>query len=322
MSGHRIGGGSRLAWQQLPAGLRSRIEEILGDPVVGAASQPGGFSPGSADRVVTATGRRAFVKTADARANAQSADIHRSEATVLGLLPDGLPVARLLGTVDDDGWVALVLTDVDGRHPHLPWLPEERDHVLDALAGLTRVPLPGPVAAAFTPLPDAMAEMFTSWPGVRPDVPLPLPADLAGWVRAQLGRLHEAATSTLPALAGDRLVHVDVRADNLLLRPDGSVVVVDWPWAAVGAGWFDAVSLLVNLRLYDPGRPVELSHPAYAGATPADVDGVLAGLAGFFTTAALLPPPPGLPTLRAFQAEQAVVTLALLRERWTGQGDG
>ena len=45
-----------------PLSLRSDVERALGSPVVRAASQPGGFSPGSADRVVLADGRRAFVK--------------------------------------------------------------------------------------------------------------------------------------------------------------------------------------------------------------------------------------------------------------------
>jgi len=51
---------SRLQWDELPPPLRARIEEVLGEPVVEARSQSGGFSPGSADRVITASGRRAF----------------------------------------------------------------------------------------------------------------------------------------------------------------------------------------------------------------------------------------------------------------------
>ena len=54
--------GVRVAWADLPARVRDVVEEILGAPVVEAVSQPGGFSPGSADRVRTADGRRAFVK--------------------------------------------------------------------------------------------------------------------------------------------------------------------------------------------------------------------------------------------------------------------
>ncbi|WP_143034051.1 hypothetical protein [Paramicrobacterium humi] len=57
-------GSARMPWDALPRSLVHAVEEALGSPITGAVSQPGGSSPGSADRVVTATGRRAFVKTA------------------------------------------------------------------------------------------------------------------------------------------------------------------------------------------------------------------------------------------------------------------
>jgi hypothetical protein len=51
----------RMPWDDVPAEVQSAVAEILGSPVVSAQSQTGGFSPGSADRVVTADGLRAFV---------------------------------------------------------------------------------------------------------------------------------------------------------------------------------------------------------------------------------------------------------------------
>jgi hypothetical protein len=54
-------------------------------------------------------------------------------------------------------------------------------------------------------------------------------------------------------------------------------------------------------------------------ASAAKIDAVLCSLAGYFVVRALDPPPPGLPTVRAFQAAQGEVALAWLRERleWT-----
>ena len=46
----------------------------------------------------------------------------------------------------------------------------------------------------------------------------------------------------MAALAGhpmDRLVHWDIRNDNLLVRPTGEVVFVDWGAAGVGPDWLD-----------------------------------------------------------------------------------
>ena len=113
-------------------------------------------------------------------------------------------------------------------------------------------------------------------------------------------------------------MHLDVRADNLLVRPDGSVVLVDWPWAALGAGWLDALVLLVNVRLYDPAADVESllrEHPVFAELDGAVANRVLAGLTGYFLEASAGPEVAEIPNLRRFQLDQGLVGLALLRER-------
>ncbi|MDG4756732.1 hypothetical protein O7620_02330 [Micromonospora sp. WMMD710] len=40
---------------------------------------------------------------------------------------------RLLGCVDDGEWVALVFSDVEGRHPATPWRADELNRVRNAL---------------------------------------------------------------------------------------------------------------------------------------------------------------------------------------------
>ena len=53
----------------LPHSVRSAVESIVGGPVVEAHSQAGGYSPGCADRVITAGGLRAFVKAVSGSLN-------------------------------------------------------------------------------------------------------------------------------------------------------------------------------------------------------------------------------------------------------------
>ena len=125
-------------WSDVPAHVQSALEAILGAPVVEAVSQPGGFSPGTADRVVLADGRRAFVKAVGRELNPDTPGIHRLEIAVMRTLPPSVPAPRLLGAYDDGDWVALALTDVDGRHPAAPWNPEELDRVLAAMTDLSR----------------------------------------------------------------------------------------------------------------------------------------------------------------------------------------
>jgi hypothetical protein len=308
--------GVRVAWADLPRSVRAGVEDVLGSPVVAAVTQPGGFSPGSADRVRTADGRRAFVKAVAGSTNVHSPTLHRREITVTAALPPDAPVPRLLGSHDDGDWVALVLSDVEGRHPRLPWRADELEAVRVALEVLATLPLTDGLAA----LPGTgagFAEDFAGWRRLREE---PDPG-LDPWAARHLDRLAETAARAEAALAGGELVHGDARADNLLVRPDGSVVVVDWPWATLGAGWFDRLALLVNVGLNDRDADVEGLLARWLPDVPADdVDAVLAGLGAYFADVARRPDPPGLPTVRAFQRAQGATVLRWLGQRWAGSG--
>ncbi|MFX0539403.1 phosphotransferase family protein [Ornithinimicrobium sp. Y1847] len=302
--------GVRLTWADLPRDVHDAVAAMLGAPVVAAESQPGGFSPGSADRVRTADGTRAFVKAVSTQQNPDSPGLHRREGEVLaqlGTLTDAVP--RLLGVHDDGDWLALVIEDVDGRHPRLPWERQELAAALEALAEIAQVEAP----PEWNGLEVEIAGEMACWERVVAEPP----EDLDPWARERLTDLVELAALTVPRLAGDRVAHTDVRADNLLVRPDGSVRVIDWPWATRGAPWADAAMLLLNVR-WAGDLDVRPHLPALhaLGAEPEDVVGLVAGLTGFLVDACRRPPSPGLPTLRAFQREQARGGLALLRELW------
>lgn len=104
-------------------------------------------------------------------------------------------------------------------------------------------------------------------------------------------------------MAGDTLVHLDVRADNLLIGPTGEVTVVDWPAACRGPRWLDRVLLVVNVCLYGGHDCDALLHTIDGDRD--DMRSVLCGLAGFFLDRSRQPPPPGIPTVRRFQRAQA-----------------
>ena len=302
--------GVRIGWADLPPSVQSAVEDVIGDTVVEAVSQPGGFSPGTADRVRTATGRRAFVKAVSSAQNPDSPRLHRREARVTAALPPWAPVPDLLGFHDDGDWVALVLSDVDGRHPRTPWDATELHAVLRTLRTLadqaTPVPLPDLPAAA-----DSLSDDLASWTRLADDPP----PHLHPWAAANLDALQAAADRAIAVLDGDTLVHLDVRADNLLIGPAG-VTVVDWPWACRGPSWLDSAMLLVNVRLHGGHDCAALLTDIAAAhnADRADLLTFLAGIAGFFTDYARRPPPPGLPTVRAFQRAQSEALLDWLAE--------
>ena len=303
---------SRLSWFDLPISLRRLVEQQLGSPVATASSQASGFSPGSADRIVLGDGRRVFIKAVSAAANPDSINIDRREARVLGLLPDGLPCAKLLGLVDTGDWVALILEDVDGHQP--TWIGAELDSVLDAVRQLAQVSIP---TGQLPSLEQAIADDFAGW--LKTDI-TKLPYDPAtnAWVAGHLHELADYAAEGVRRCAGGGLVHGDLRADNILIREDGHAVIVDWPWAQFGSAWFDPVSLLINVLLLRSDIDIDkvlASHPVFTGMPEGTAEALFSGLAAYFTYEATLPAVPGISGLRDFQREQGAVTLGWLRHR-------
>lgn len=307
--------GTRLAWESTPAWLRQALEQQLGSPVVSAATQPGGFSPGLAARLLLADGSRAFVKAVGPEPNPQSPDIHRAEARIAAALPAAAPVPRLLGSLDRDGWVALTFEDIDGTMPAQPWQPAELARVLDALATLAQLLTPAPVPAPS--VADRLAAEFQGWrllaAQARGGDEL---AGLDPWARRHLSGLAGLESGWAAAAAGPALIHADLRADNLLLTPD-RVVVVDWPWACLAAPWADLLLMLPSVRMQGGPSPEDVfrDHPVTRGADPRAVTATLAGLTGYLVERSRRPPSPGLPGLREFQAAQGQTALAWLRER-------
>jgi Phosphotransferase enzyme family len=288
---------------------------LLGSPVLAATTQPGGFSPGIAARLVLADGRRAFVKAVDDM-NPDAPKLHRAEGQIAAALPAAAPAPRLLGVIDTGAWVILAFEDIEGRHPAQPWRGDELTRVLRATGDLAHALTPSPIEA-----PPAATRFHTlgrGW-GRLADAVASGADDLAGadsWVRGRLSYLAELEKGWGSAVDGATLAHGDVRADNILLTPD-DVIFVDWPWACLAPPWFDLVAMLPNVALNGGPAPevVLAAHPSGASADPSAVTTVVAALAGTWTYLGRQPDPPGLPTVRAFQRAHADVALQWLRQR-------
>ena len=280
-------GGNRRRWADLPAPVHDAVREVLGSPVVRAVSQSGGFSPGAAERVVAADGTRAFVKAVSTAQNPESPRLQEREARITAALPAGVPAPGFRGARWVGDWHVLVLDEVPGHQPDLPWRAGDLGPVVAALERLAAVGTPCPV----------------------PDLPTAR--------EALAGELPEPA---LDLLHGDTLVHLDLRADNLLLTPAGAVLV-DWPHACRGPAWLDLLTLLAEVdRLGEEGlaERVLTTSALTRDVDPDVLTTVLDGFRAFFLHRAAQPVPPGVPTLREFQRVQGEALARWVGRRRTG----
>jgi hypothetical protein len=286
----------------MPEQVRAWAEDQLGAPVAEAHDQVGGMSPGCATRLVGANGQRAFVKAVGSGLNPHTPLLFRREITVLDLIGSHELWARKLASYDDGDWVAVMLEDVEGEHPDL-----SDDVTMDLLLRETerfaqvleeRVPDP----PAPDPLNGGLSDLragFHEWADAVARAP-EVPADLLPeWVRRDTATWEPLVRGLADHEV--RLVHFDIRDDNLLQRPTGELVFLDWGGAGVGPGWLDP--LLARLeRVEDPWFDASLaSSPALVAAGDLAVDAWLVGFAAFLAWRAHTAVDVNLPTLNDFR---------------------
>jgi hypothetical protein len=199
-----------------------------------------------------------------------------------------------LGAHEESGCVLLVLEDLSAAEWPPPWSSKRIDTVL---ATLERVRLTTPPAGL--PFLEDMRDEVVGWGTVRADIEPLLATEVCApeWLSEALPALERAGEEV--ELAGDELMHLDVRSDNLCFV-GGRTVLVDWNLACVGNGLFDIAFWLPSLRLEGGPEPWEVLPQAGTLA---------AAVAGFFASRAGLPPPIGAPTVREFQRRQLEVAL-------------
>ncbi|WP_285104096.1 phosphotransferase [Promicromonospora sp. MEB111] len=341
----------RPTWPDLPASIRTAIEARLGAKVTSWVSHDGGYSPGLASVLTTERGP-VFVKTA-APGQTEALRLHRKEAAKTASLPAGVPSPAFLWSLDVPGgggladvvgsdggdtavepdaavspeaspdasaeseqWAVLAFEPVDGRAVRTaPWDLDDVD--LLARLALEIGEHPAPDGDVF---PDSAEHVRSEAQALADERPQGL-ATYDPWFAEHLDLIARVAAPErqAEASAGDRLVHADFRADNvLILGPDEQRrgVVVDWPHAARGAAFLDVVGMLPAMHALGGPAPSEVLDrtPLPAGTDPEAVVTQVAVLAAYFVHGSLQAPPPGIPHLRQFQRVQAEASIAWLRE--------
>lgn len=295
----------RLEWPHLPPHVRALVERHCGSPVVEAASQTGGFTPGFASVLACADGSRHFVKAASVKAQRMFAESYREEARKLAALPPGVPAPRLLWVHDADDWVVLGIEYVAARAPRRPWIRTDLDAALDALEVVAETLTPVPAGLHLDTFADELAAWPAFWEDVEPATHPERTAEAAALAAAFPGHT-----------AGDTLVHTDVRDDNTLVDAQGRAWFCDWNWPVRGADWLDSLFMLIGPR--GDGLDVDgviAGRRLLRDVPPEAIDSVVALVTGYFLKSADDPVPPTSPHVRDAQRWQGEVCWAWLAER-------
>ncbi|MFF1918040.1 aminoglycoside phosphotransferase [Streptomyces sp. NPDC058239] len=209
----------RGSWDEMPATVIAAVESHTG-PVERVEPALDGYSSHVAATVRTSRGRF-FVK--GLRTDHPAALAQDCEAAVN---PFVVPLGpRVLWRVVTDGWDVLGFEHLEGRSAEY----HGGSHDLQRVA-------------------EAMTEL-----GALHGGPVPVPRAEQRWAQ----HLDDAEAARL--LHGDSLLHTDWHHTNMLVTPTGSVRLVDWATATVGAAWIDPACWVVWM-IYARHTPRSAEH--------------------------------------------------------------
>lgn len=197
-------------------------------------------------------------------------------------------MAEVLGWEDADHPL-LLLEDLHRAHWPPPWTAKHIDTLLDTLASLHRSPIPPGLKRV-----ESMGAELKLWAEVAkaPSEFLSLGLCSEEWLATALPDLLAAEAAV--RLAGEDLLHLDVRSDNLCFDGEHGqrCVLVDWNWACVGNAEVDVAFWLPSLHA-EGGPPPEEILP--------DAPEMAALVCGYYARYAGQPAWPGGEPVRALQ---------------------
>ena len=229
-------------------------------------------------------GRSAFVKAA---VDEMTAEWLRAEHRIYASLDAGF-LPRLLGW-EDTGAPVLAIEDLSHAEWPPPWTRGQIEGVLAALRDVAATPPPSGLDSL-----EEWRQDLAGWPRVSED-PAPflrLGLCSAKWLEEALPTLQAAEDACV--LAGEALLHLDVRSDNVCFRAGGALLV-DWNWAVRGNPLMDVAAWLPSLES-EGGPPPEAILP--------DAPEAAAFISGVFAARAGLPTIPTAPRVREGQLAQ------------------
>jgi aminoglycoside phosphotransferase (APT) family kinase protein len=223
--------------------LSARVARVTGrTPAAWQTVRGGGYTAAQRLRVTFMGGGSAFVKVA---VNEDIAGWIRQERRVYEALPGEPFLPAYYGADEtDEGFPFLILEDLTGAHWPPPWTEAQVQSVRETL---DRIHAAGPALLPTLPTLTEVLAGDSNWRDVAIDPSYFLSLGLCSpqWLEFALPALITASDAA--PKEGDTFLHLDVRSDNICLRPDGTAVFVDWNWVCRGnpvidlAGWLPSL---------------------------------------------------------------------------------
>ncbi len=269
------------------------LKRLRAKPVSFGAVTTAGHTPARRWVVTLEDGRRAFVKVA---IDQLTASWLRDEHLLYSLLRGAAFMPEYVGWYDDKRLPVLALEDLSEAGWAPPWTRDRVDEVLACLAEVAATPPPAGLPLAG----DDHLGVRDGWREIEaePDRFLMLGLCSPSWLEDALPALRGAAEGA--GLAGDALLHFDVRADNVCFR-SGRAILLDWNWACVGDPMVDVAFWLPSLHAEGGPAPEEI--------LPDGAEGLAAACAGYLCAHAGRPQIASAPHVRHLQRAQARVAL-------------
>jgi len=247
----------------------TRVEKITGAKPISWRFVERGYTVAERWVVSLDNGTSVFVKVAT---DEDTVGWLRDEAKVYrSIHGDFLP--KFIGW-DDGEFPLLVLEDLSAGAWSWEWSRAHIERVLKTLDVVARTDVPQDF-----PEMTLMSEKLTGWQEVAQDPSgfFRLGLVSADWLARALPTLIQAENGL--KLAGDSLVHADVRSDNICFYGDRTLLI-DWNWARKGNPKVDLIFWLPSLHSEGGPPPWEITL---------DEPELIAAVAGFYAARAHQP---------------------------------
>lgn len=313
------------AWSEVPEAVRREAERRLGSRVARATRAYGGYAASATFRLALSNGKRAFFKAGYPPPPGSAAifPIEDEERRYRALAPlVGRFIPKQYGSFRLERWHVLLMEDL-GPASVPPWSPAKTRLAARSYARFHRS-----TEGAEPPrwISRTQHREFAGfWSRLEERGELTGTASLAHarnaeareWIDVALPVLREAERALRRARRPFVVLHFDTRSDNLRLVGD-RMVMFDWPFACLGPAEFDVAAFAQAITAERGPAPerVVAWYEEVRALRASELDGSIAGIAGYFADRSWRPPLAGLPRLRSIQRRQFIATLAWAARRF------